>query len=138
MIRKVDHIGIVVRSLEESIPYWRDLLGLPYLGSEVVPDGTVRVAFFQSGESKIELIEPIDNPGVEKFIERRGEGIHHICLQTDDIVAELGRMQAEGATLIDEQPRPGAHGMQVAFVHPKSLGGVLVELAQPGDDTHAH
>lgn len=138
MIRKVDHLGIVVRSLEQSIPYYRDLLGLPFLGTEVVPDGTVRVAFFQAGESKLELIEPIANPGVEKFLEKRGEGIHHVCLQTDDIVAELARMEAEGAQLIDKAPRAGAHHMQVAFVHPKSVGGVLVELAQPSDEAHAH
>ncbi len=138
MIRKVDHLGIVVRSLEQSIPYYRDLLGLPFLGTEIVPDGTVRVAFFQAGESKIELIEPIANPGVEKFLEKRGEGIHHVCLQTDDIVAELARLAAAGADLIDKAPRAGAHHMQVAFVHPKSMGGVLVELAQPTDGPDAH
>jgi len=131
VIKAVDHIGIVVRDLDAQVALYQDRLGLPYQGTETVPDGTVKVAFFDAGESKIELITPLDNPGVEKFLEKRGEGIHHICYRTDDIEAELERLRADGARLIDERPRDGAHGMRVAFVHPKSMGGVLIELAEP-------
>ncbi len=135
MIRDIDHIGIVVRSIQDALPGYRDLFELEYMGEEVVPDGTVKAAFLRpvDGTTKIELIEAIDNPGVEKFLETRGPGVHHICYKTKDIVAELARLEAGGVRLIDKQPRPGALGKMVAFLHPKSTGGVLVELAQPAE-----
>lgn len=132
MIKKIDHLGVVVKDLDASIKLYQDTLGLEFNGREVVPDGTVEVAFFRIGESNIELIQPLNNPGVTKFLETRGEGLHHICIETDNIQAELATMKAKGAKLIDEQPRAGAHGKQIAFVHPKSLSGVLVELSQDG------
>ncbi len=130
MIKKIDHLGVVVRDLDTSIKLYRDVLGLKYTGREVVPDGSVEVAFFSLGESQIELIQALNNPGVERFIEKHGEGLHHICVETNDIVAELERMKGEGAKLIDQSPRAGAHGKQIAFVHPKSVSGVLIELSQ--------
>ena len=93
MIDKIDHLGIVVRNLDDSIQLYKDSLGLEYMGREVVPDGTVEVAFFKIGESKIELIQPLNNPGVDRFLETRGEGLHHICVETDNIEAELERME---------------------------------------------
>lgn len=130
MIEKIDHLGIAVKDLEKGIRLYRDVLGLEFLGREVVPDGTVEVAFFKVGESKVELVMPVDNPGVDRFLETRGDGLHHICYATSDINADLERMKAAGARLIDDEPRAGAHGKKVAFVHPKSLSGVLVELSQ--------
>lgn len=130
MIKKVDHIGIVVSSIAEVLPVYRDLFELEYLGEEVVPDGTVKAAFFKAGETKLELIESINNPGVEKFLQNRGGGLHHICFLTDDIRADLKNLAAKGAKLIDQEPRPGALGKQVAFLHPKAAAGVLIELAE--------
>lgn len=130
MLEKIDHLGIAVRDLDESIPKYRDLLGMEYLGREVVPDGTVEVAFFRIGASKVELVQPLDNPGVSRFLEKRGEGLHHVCYATHNIREDLTRMKAEGARLIDQEPREGAHGKKIAFVHPASTAGVLVELSE--------
>lgn len=135
MLKNLDHVAIVVESIEAAMPIYRDLLGLEYLSSEVAPDGTVKAAFFKAGGSKIELVEPIDNPGVEKFLQTRGGGLHHVCYETDDIEAELTRLKEQGVRLVDEAPRPGALGKRIAFVHPKSLGGVLVELAEKPEGT---
>lgn len=134
MIEKIDHLGIVVKDLDASIAMYKDILGLEYIGREVVPDGTVEVAFFNIGESKIELITPVNNPGVDKFLEKRGEGLHHICVATDNIEKDLADMKAKGARLIDQEPRPGAHGKKIAFVHPQSVSGVLIELSQDDPD----
>ncbi len=125
----IDHVGIAVRSLDEAIPFYRDVLGLPLLEIEEVPDQQVRTAVFMSGYNRIELLEPTgpDSP-VAKFLEKRGEGIHHIALRTADVSADLERVRAAGCRLIDEQPRPGAGGASIAFVHPKSTHGVLLEL----------
>jgi len=133
----VDHIGIAVRSLENALKIYRDLLGLKELSTEVVPDGTVRVTFLEIGTTKLELIEPINNPGVERFLEKRGEGLHHICFLSNNIAEDLKSFKEKGATLIDPEPRRGAHGMMVAFLHPRSMGGVLVELAQPESEYRA-
>jgi methylmalonyl-CoA/ethylmalonyl-CoA epimerase len=134
MIEKIDHLGIAVTSLEEWIPYYRDVLGLEFGGTEEVAEQKVRVAFFKIGESKIELLEPTaeDSP-IAKFIEKRGGGIHHISLKTDDITGALSKHSEKGLRLIDNDPRTGAHNMQIAFIHPKSTGGVLVELSQEPD-----
>ena len=130
-IDKLDHIGIAVKSIEENLKYYRDVLGMEYLGEEEVTEQKVRVAFLKLGESRIELLEPTssDSP-VAKFLEKRGPGIHHIAIQVDDIEAALSGHRKAGARLIDEMPRVGAHDMLIAFIHPKSTGGVLIELCQ--------
>lgn len=130
MLTHIDHIGIAVRSISEALKIFRDLLGFEELSSEVVPDGTVKVAFLKVGGTKLELIEPIANPGVSRFLEKRGEGLHHICFYSTDIASDLEQFRKAGVVLIDQEPRKGAHGMMVAFLHPRSLNGVLVELAQ--------
>ena len=130
-IYKLDHIGIAVKSIDEGLKYYRDVLGMEYLGEEEVTEQKVRVAFLKLGESRIELLEPTssDSP-VAKFLEKRGPGIHHIAIQVDDIEAALSGHRKAGARLIDEMPRVGAHDMLIAFIHPKSTGGVLIELCQ--------
>jgi methylmalonyl-CoA/ethylmalonyl-CoA epimerase len=129
--KRIEHIGIAVESIEEMIPYYRDGLGLEYWGEEVVEEQKVRVAFFGIGESSIELLEPTsqDSP-IAKFLAKRGPGIHHVAVRVDDIEQALKQHEDSGARLIDRKPRAGAHNMRIAFVHPKSTGGVLVELCQ--------
>ena len=130
-IEKIDHIGIAVPSIEEWVAYYRDVLGLEYTGSEIVAEQKVRVAFLTIGESRIELLEPTseDSP-ISKFLEKRGGGIHHIAVKVLDIDAALQRHREAGARLIDTEARTGAHGMKIAFIHPKTTGGVLMELCQ--------
>ena len=131
-VEKIAHIGIAVESIEQWIGFYRDVLGLDYGGSEEVPEQKVRVAFLTIGESSIELLEPTseDSP-IAKFLEKRGSGIHHVAIQVDDIEVALARHHEAGTQLIDSTPRIGAHNMKIAFVHPKSSGGVLLELCQP-------
>jgi methylmalonyl-CoA/ethylmalonyl-CoA epimerase len=131
MIKKVDHIGIAVRDLAESVRVYTQVLGLELHGYETVEDQKVRVAKVHGGPDCIELLEPTspDSP-IAKFMDKRGPGIHHICLEVDDIEAALARFAAEGLELIDKSPRTGAGGCRVAFVHPKSTGGVLIEVSE--------
>ncbi len=133
MLTKIDHIGVAVQSIEESLPYYRDQLHMQYLGTEEVVEQKVRVAFLQIGESSIELLEPTsaESP-VAKFLAKNGPGIHHIAYAVDDVSSALKDLAAQGVRLIDTEPRSGAHGAKIAFVHPKSSGGVLTELCQPG------
>jgi len=134
MIRKIQHIGIAVRSLQEAIPFYRDVLGLELLGMEEVAEQKIRAAIFRVGESTIEVIESTAPDGpVGKFVEKNGEGIHHLCFQVEDAAAALSRAKAKGIRLIDESPRVGVHGMRIGFLHPKSTFGVLTEFAQEGD-----
>ncbi|TXT56072.1 MAG: Methylmalonyl-CoA epimerase [Candidatus Thorarchaeota archaeon] len=134
-VEKIDHIGIAVDNIEEWIVYYRDTLGLDYQGSEVVEEQKVKVAFLQIGESRIELLEPTsDDSPVAKFLEKRGTGIHHIAIRVDDIEAAIRSHKEAGARMIDESPRIGAHNMRIAFIHPKSTGGVLMELCQKPSD----
>ena len=129
---KVDHIGIVVRSIEEALQVYEDALGLPLSEIVEVADQQAQVAFLPIGESNIELVEPISNDtGIARFLEKRGEGIHHICIEVEDIQATLAQLQAHDVQLIDEAPRQGAHG-RVAFIHPKGAHGVLIELVEHG------
>ena len=133
MLTKINHIGIAVKSLEESIPFYRDQLSMPFAGIEEVAEQKVRVAMLQVGESKIELLEPTsDDSPVARFIEKYGPGIHHLAYEVNDIEAAIARLMAEGARMIDEKPRAGAHGTRIAFVHPKSSNGVLTELCECG------
>jgi len=130
-VEKIDHIGIAVESIESTLPYYRDSLGLEFKGEEVVIDQKVRVAFLQIGASRIELLEPTseDSP-IAKFLAKRGPGIHHISVLVDNIEEALAKHEENGAVLIDREPRIGAHNMKIAFIHPKSTGGVLLELSQ--------
>lgn len=133
MLTKINHIGIAVKSLEESLPFYRDNLGMSFAGIEDVAEQKVRVAMLQVGESKIELLEPTseDSP-VARFIEKNGAGIHHIAYEVADIEAAIAKLAAEGVRMIDEKPRCGAHDTRIAFLHPKSSGSVLTELCQCG------
>ena len=128
---KVDHIGIATRQIDEALALWRDVLGLEIDSMEEVPAQGVRVAMLPIGESHIELLEPLsqDSP-VGKFLEKRGPGIHHIAIRVTDIRASLAQLKVKGTRLIDETPRIGAGGCLVAFVHPSSTNGVLLELVQ--------
>lgn len=131
MIGKINHLGIAVKSLAEAEKQWGPVLGLKKLGEEEVPEQKVRVAMFQVGESKVELLEPTSPDGaIGKFLDKRGEGIHHLCFQVDDIKQALEKMKAQGAPVIDAEPRRGAGGHKVAFLHPKGFNGVLVELLE--------
>jgi len=133
MLQKINHIGIAVQSLEDSLPFYRDILAMPFAGVEEVAEQKVRVAMLGIGESKIELLEPTspDSP-VAKFLEKNGQGIHHIAYEVDDIEGAIASLVAAGARMIDDKPRSGAHGTKIAFVHPKSSNGVLTELCQCG------
>ena len=131
MINRVDHIGIAVNSLEESLPYYTDVLKLKLLGIETVESQKVKVAFIDTGNTHIELLEPMGNDGaIAKFIEKRGQGIHHIALGVTSIEERIQDMKENGIKMIDEQPRIGAGGAHVAFMHPKSTGSVLFELCE--------
>jgi methylmalonyl-CoA epimerase len=131
MLRKIHHVGIVVRNLEEALGFYRDTLGLPVHKTAVVEDQGVKAALLTIGNSEIELLEPINaNGGVAKFLERRGEGLHHICFETDDVAAELAATKAKGIEVIDQVPRKGLAGM-ICFLHPRANHGVLIEYAQP-------
>jgi methylmalonyl-CoA/ethylmalonyl-CoA epimerase len=136
---KIDHIGIATRGIEESLGFWRDALGLEVAHTETVEEQGVRVAMLPAGEPRVELLEPTgpDSP-VARFLEKRGPGIHHVAVRVADIRAALARLKAEGARLIDEEPRVGAGGCLVAFVHPAASGGVLLELVQHPDEPAGH
>lgn len=135
MIRKLDHIGIAVRDLQEAVRAYTGGLGLPCAHEEVVEDQQVRTAFLPVGDTHLELLESLSPDGpIGRFLEKRGEGIHHLCFEVADIRAAMAACEKAGLTLIDKEPRAGAHGKWVAFVHPKSTHGVLIELSQPRED----
>jgi methylmalonyl-CoA/ethylmalonyl-CoA epimerase len=129
----LDHVAILVSDLDAAVKLYRDIYGLPEPEIEVVPSEQVRVAIFGHGAGRIELVSPAtpDSP-MAKTIAKRGEGLHHICLEVPDIAQAMASLRAQGAPLLDEKPRPGAGGSKVAFVHPKGSRGVLVELKQGG------
>ena len=132
MITKIDHLGIAVKSLETVTAYYEDVLGLKCEGREEVESQKVKTAFFAAGEVHIELLEPTsDDSPIAKFLEKNGEGIHHIAFATDDIEGQLGHAKDKGARLIHEVPFTGAGDKLVAFLHPKSTHGVLTEFCQP-------
>ncbi|BCG45814.1 Methylmalonyl-CoA epimerase [Citrifermentans bremense] len=137
MLSKINHIGVAVTSLEEALPFYRDSLGMTFSGTEEVPSQLVRVAFLSVGESKIELLEPTspESP-VAKFLEKNGPGVHHVAYGVEDIEAAIASLVAKGTRMIDAVPRNGAHGARIAFIHPKSSGGVLTELCEA--DHHSH
>jgi len=128
-VKKIDHIGIVVQDIEAALKVYRDALGLELTKTEFVPEQQVKIAFLPTGESEIELVQPTtDDSGIARYLARRGEGIHHICLEVDDIEAALVQVAAQGMELIDKTPRTGSGGQKLAFVHPKSAHGVLIEF----------
>ena len=128
-ISHIEHLGIAVKSLEEAIPYYENVLGFKCYAIEEVADQKVKTAFFKVGQTKIELLEPTsEDSTIAKFIEKRGEGIHHLAFATDGVANALA--EAKGVRLIDKAPRKGAEGLNIAFLHPKSTLGVLTELCE--------
>ncbi len=127
----IEHISIAVKSIEESIPYYENVLGLKCYNIEEVADQKVKTAFFMIGQTKIELLESTDPEGtIAKFIENKGEGVHHIAYAVDNVADALADAESQGIRLIDKAPRNGAEGLKIAFLHPKSTKGVLTELCQ--------
>jgi len=130
-MNKIEHIGVAVRSLSLSIPLFEKLLGTPCYKTESVLSEKVNTAFFKTGESKIELLESMEPDGViSNFVEKNGEGMHHIAFEVDDLQAEIERLKAEGFKFINEEPKRGADNKMVCFLHPKSTNGMLVEICQ--------
>ena len=136
MIKKISHIAVAVQNVEETARFYEKVLGLRLEGVEVVAAQKTKVGFFRIGESNIELVQPSepDSPLV-KFLESKGQGIHHICFEVENVEEAVKTCLERGATMVDQKPRPGAHHTKVAFVHPKSAGGVLIELCEfPEED----
>ena len=131
MINRIEHIGIAVKDLEERIAFYRDVLGLTLVGREELPERRLRIAVFNLNGVHIELLEPTSpDSNIAAFIEKRGEGLHHIAFGDDDVKGTLDRLSAEGVALLDREPRPGAAGMKIAFLDPKSTFRVLMELCE--------
>ena len=132
---RIAHIGIAVRNLDDALRLYHEALGLPLHGRETVESDHVNVAFLPIGDTKVELLEATDpQSSVARFIEKRGEGVHHVAFEVDDVGETLEVLRQSGYCLIDEKPRPGAGGTQVAFVHPRSTNGVLIELCEKFTD----
>lgn len=131
-ISHIEHLGIAVKSLDKAIPYYENILGMKCYSIEEVADQKVKTAFFKVGQTKLELLEPTsDESPIAKFIEKRGEGIHHLAFAVEDGVANaLAEMEGKGVRLIDKAPRKGAEGLNIAFIHPKSTHGVLTEFCE--------
>jgi len=130
MIQKIDHIGVAVSDLDEALKLYRDILGLKVEKTEDF--GGMKIAFIPIGDTEFELLQPTDSNGaLAKFLEKRGEGIQHIALRVDDVAKSLEELKAKGLRVIDEKPRPGAGGASIAFFHPKSTRGILLEICQP-------
>lgn len=137
MFKRIDHIGIAVCSIEQSLRLYASGLGLLVERIEEVSAQKTKIAMLPVGEGRLELLESMeDDSPIARFLAKRGEGLHHVCFQVDDIAAELNQLKAAGVRLIDQEPRRGRGGSLVAFVHPESAAGVLIELSQPADDGH--
>jgi len=133
--KKIEHIGIAVKDLEETMNFYENMLGLEKMAVETVEDQGVNIAFFQLGETKIELLEPLnDESPIAKFIDKRSEGIHHMAVLVEDIEAKIEDMKEKGARFIGDKPTKGADNMKIIFVHPKTTNGVLLELCEPLDE----
>ncbi|NLY77911.1 MAG: methylmalonyl-CoA epimerase [Tissierellia bacterium] len=131
MVTKIDHIGIAVKNLDEALKFYEEVLGIKCVGTEVVEEQKVKTAFLPIGDTEVELLEATDEDSpIAKFIEKRGEGIQHIAYRVDDIEKALEEVKERGIRLIDEKPRRGAGGAKIAFLHPKSTFGVLIELCE--------
>ena len=134
-VKAVNHIGIAVRSIDAQRPFYEGALGAVFESVEDVPDQKVRVAFFRIGDVRLELLEPLDPTStVAAFLDKRGEGLHHVALTVEGIEARIAELKQTGVRMIDNVPRPGAHHMRIAFLHPKSTFGVLTELCEPAGD----
>jgi methylmalonyl-CoA epimerase len=134
LVKRLDHIAIAVHSLDEALSFYQSSLGLHCIGIETVEEQGVRVAKLEIGNTHIELLEPLSaETPVGKFLAQRGPGLHHICLGVTDINAELSALEDQDVRLIDKEPRIGAGGARIAFVHPKATGGVLMELSEPSE-----
>lgn len=132
---KLEHIGIACENINDALKFWRDALGLEVAHTEIVEEQGVRVAMLPTGESRVELLEPTrDDSPIAKFIAKRGAGIHHIAIRVKDIRATLARLKSQGARLIDEEPRAGADNCLIAFVHPQSANGALLELVEHAEE----
>jgi methylmalonyl-CoA/ethylmalonyl-CoA epimerase len=130
-ILKIDHLGIAVNSIDDGKNFWMDALGLAFEGSETVEEQKVTTAFFPVGESEVELLESTAPDGpIAKFLEKKGQGIHHVAFRVENIEAALAELKEKGVKLIDEKPRMGAGGAKIAFLHPKATNGILVELCE--------
>ncbi|OAS87500.1 MULTISPECIES: methylmalonyl-CoA epimerase [Metabacillus] len=135
MIKKIDHIGVAVHSIEAVLPFYTDVLQLTLLGYEEIPSQQVKVTFLSAGETKIELLEPMsEDSAIAKFLSKRGEGIHHIAYGVTDITTRIAELKEKGVPLIDEIPRAGAANAKIAFLHPKAANNVLVELCEKRGD----
>jgi methylmalonyl-CoA/ethylmalonyl-CoA epimerase len=135
VVRRIHHVGVVVRRLDEAYDFYRGVLGLPLLREATLADQGVRAALLGAGDSELELLEPLDAAGgVARFLARRGEGLHHLCFDTPDVADVLTSLESRGVELIDSTPRPGLAG-DIAFLHPRACAGILVELATPHDET---
>jgi len=131
ILKKIDHLGIAVKSIEESLPLWVEAMGLKYLYAEVIEEQGVKVAVLANKGEHVELIQPLnENSHIAKFLKKRGPGIHHTCFLVDDIQAALVQLQEKGFELIDKKPKKGAGGCKIAFIHPKSCDGTLIELKE--------
>lgn len=131
-VKSLNHVGIAVRSIDAQRSFYEETLGAAFEGTEDVPSQKVRVAFFRIGDVRLELLEPTESESpVAKFLEKRGEGLHHLAFTVEDIQARIDELHESGLRMIDDSPRKGSHEMQIAFVHPKSTFGVLTELCEP-------
>src|SRR3954466_2848165 len=131
-VKAINHIGIAVRSIEAQRPFYEETLGATYEGTEDVADQKVKVGFFRVGDVRLELLEPSDpSSTIAAFLDKKGEGLHHVAYTVDDIEARIAELKQGGVRMIDESPRPGAHHTRIAFVHPKSSCGILTELCEP-------
>jgi methylmalonyl-CoA/ethylmalonyl-CoA epimerase len=131
-VKAINHIGIAVRSIEDQRSFYEGVLGAEFEGLEDVPSQKVRVGFFRVNDVRLELLEPTDpSSTIATFLEKRGEGLHHLAFTVENIQSRIAELQEQGLRMIDQTPRPGAHHMQIAFVHPKSTFGVLTELCEP-------
>ena len=131
MVNKIDHIGIAVKNLEETLKFYEDVLGIKCVSQEVVEEQKVKVAFLPIGDTEVELLESTSEDGpIARFIEKKGEGIQHIAFKVDNIEEAIKELEEKGVRMIDEQPRYGAGGTRIAFLHPKSTSGVLIEISQ--------
>ena len=134
MLGAIDHTGIAVADLEQSLAFYRDVLGMPLVHREALPDQGVDAALLDIGDGHVELIAPLGpDTGVARFLEQRGPGLHHVAYRVDDIEATLASLSAAGVRLIDERPRTGIRGSRVAFLHPAATGGVLTEIVEPAN-----
>lgn len=128
-VKRIDHIAVLVSDLDGPLSFWRDGLGLPLEGIQDVPAEAAQIAFLPAGGSEVELVKPTaEDSGLARYLEKRGPGMHHICLEVDDIEGMLAQLKAQGIQLINEEPKVNAQGRKYAFVHPKSTNGVMVEL----------